>query len=138
MTPVHHLSGIPMLPFSYLPDEFARNSQAHTKFLSFGCGHEGSFSKGRGEPVFSADVHLTAFDGWRSSPAQSSRLLVLDWRLRITAWPGTVTIAHAMIPEIDYGQGARDAARQFIAMHAACVTRESARRTKLLMFYSRS
>jgi hypothetical protein len=37
MTPVHHLSGIPMPPFSYLPDEFARNSQAHQNSCHLGA-----------------------------------------------------------------------------------------------------
>jgi len=87
MTPVHHRSGIPMPTFSCLSDEFARNAQAHTKFLSFWCGHDGSFSKGQAEPVFSFDVHLTAFDGRRGNANENSCHLVLDWRSRITAWP---------------------------------------------------
>jgi hypothetical protein len=56
-----------MLPFSFFSQAFACRTQAHTKFLSFGCGHEGSFSKGPGEPVFSVDVHLTAFDDRRGN-----------------------------------------------------------------------
>jgi hypothetical protein len=103
MTPVHHRSGIPMPTFSCLSDEFARNAQAHTKFLSFWCGHDGSFSKGQAEPVFSFDVHLIAFDGRRGNANENSCHLVLEWRSRITP----------MIRETDYGQGARDAARQF-------------------------
>ena len=79
MTQVHNSSGIPMPPLSYSSQELARNSRAHTKFFSFWYGHEGSFSKGQWEPIFSADVHLTAFDGRRRNAAQSSWHLVLNW-----------------------------------------------------------
>src|ERR1035437_9913075 len=66
MTQVHHSSGIPM-PFLSISQEAARNSRAHTLLFSFWCDHEGSFSKGQREPIFSADVHLAAFDGRRSN-----------------------------------------------------------------------
>ena len=48
------------------------------KILLIWCGHERSFSKGQREPIFSADVHLTAFDGRRSNPTRppASKLVI--------------------------------------------------------------
>jgi hypothetical protein len=50
MTQVQHSSGIPMPPFSYLAQEAARNSRAHSKFFSFGAVMKDHSQKDSGNP----------------------------------------------------------------------------------------